>query len=164
MKLNNTLTQEQLKKALSYNPESGEFIWIINTRNNYIGDKAGHLSKQGYIYIGINGKRYNASRLAWLYIYGKFPNNEIDHVNRDKSDNKITNLRDVKGIENCLNRKSGKTTNTGIPNINKRSSGKYRAYLTRYKTVIMNKTFNTIEEAEYALEEAKREYELKYSI
>lgn len=92
------LTQELLKEYLHYDPETGIFTWkkktAYNTSKMEIGGKAGR-NCRGYIYIGLFKKEYRAHRLAWLYVYGTLPKNNIDHINGDKSDNRIFNLRDV---------------------------------------------------------------------
>lgn len=99
------ITQEYLKSILQYNENTGEFIWLNPVSNNKIkiGQIAGSVYNNGYINITINYKRYKAHRIAWLYIYGYLPNNNIDHINGNKIDNKIENLRDVSQRYNCQN-------------------------------------------------------------
>lgn len=104
------LTQKRLKKLLYYDKDTGFFIWkkdIFNLNKYNIvrqGDIAGSINKQGYITISINGKRYSAHRLAWLYTYGHFPKQEIDHINRIRNDNRLYNLRDVSHKVNTENK------------------------------------------------------------
>ena len=88
------LAQKKLKQILNYDPLTGVFIWIVTpTICVKVGSVAGCLDKKGYIDIGISGKIYKAHRLAWLYVYGYFPEYEIDHIDRNKSNNRINNLR-----------------------------------------------------------------------
>ena len=110
------ITQELLKENLSYNQESGFFIRIKKTANSVnIGDIAGTLHSDGYIYISVIGKKIPAHRLAWLYVYGSFPNNEIDHINGIKNDNSLINLREATRLENMQNqRKAHKDNPTGL--------------------------------------------------
>ena len=91
------ITQERLKEVLKYNSETGEF-----TRKIAKGGKIKDSS--GYILISVDGEKYYAHRLAWLYMYGEFPKNSIDHINKIKDDNHLYNLRDVTSIENQRNR------------------------------------------------------------
>jgi len=91
------LTQKRLKDLLHYDPETGLFKWA-NTgtgRKNTPGCK-----ENGYLRIKLDGKKYLAHRLAWLYMMGEWPEHEIDHVNGHKSENRFDNLRDV---EKCIN-------------------------------------------------------------
>ena len=99
------VTQERLKEVLDYNPKTGIF-----TKNGKI---AGTTNSNGYIVIGIDIHRIMAHRLAWLYIYGEEPN-VIDHINRIRNDNSITNLRNVDCAINSKNMKQNKNNKTGI--------------------------------------------------
>ena len=103
------LTQKQVKKYLDYNPYTGIFKWKIDRYKRIkAGDIAGSLDKEGYILIGIDYKRYKAHRLAWLYVYGEFTKEVIEHINHKKSDNRIENLRSVSQSINCRNRVTDK--------------------------------------------------------
>jgi len=61
------------------------------------------MTPQGYWYIGVGGKQYPAHRLAWFYVHGKWPNGDIDHINRIRDDNRIVNLRDTTTSKNLHN-------------------------------------------------------------
>jgi hypothetical protein len=98
------LNQKTLKKYLNYDPETGVFKRKINSGKAKIGDVAGGINGSGYICIRINSVKYRAHRLAWLYVHGKFPDNQIDHINRIKTDNRIENLRDVTQSVNGRNK------------------------------------------------------------
>lgn len=89
------ITQARLKEVLKYDSQTGIFIWL-QTRNPRAvkGDRAGCLSK-GYYRIRVDGKYYPAHRLAWLYVTGKMPVDEIDHINRIGADNRFDNLREA---------------------------------------------------------------------
>jgi len=110
----NALTQEKQKllnqqivmSLLSYDKDTGTFIWIIKGRYNHrTGCVAGYLNTDGYQYIKYKDKNFKAHRLAWLYVYGEWPNGHIDHVNGTRNDNRISNLRVVSYRENNLNQK-----------------------------------------------------------
>lgn len=113
------LTQEILKQNLHYNPETGLFNWIKGNNQIKIGDTAGCLHKvRSYISIKINGKDYLAHRLAWLYVHGEMPADQIDHVNHDKTDNRIANLRAVTNQENHQNRTINSNNTSGFMGVN----------------------------------------------
>lgn len=97
------LSQLDLKKILHYSAETGVFIWINAYHKSRIGNVAGTIMKNGYSYICINKSSFRAHRLAWLYVFGMWPEQHIDHINGDKSDNRIENLREVSNSENMMN-------------------------------------------------------------
>lgn len=100
------LTQEELKRMLHYESETGIFTWKINKRGPVKrGDVAGKTNGRGYRVIKIDGAYYYAHRLAWFYITGNWPK-ETDHINRVKTDNRMVNLREVTHSLNNRNRGS----------------------------------------------------------
>lgn len=88
------------------------------------GDFAGSYDKNGYLRILYRGKLYMGHWLAWLYIYGKWPDNEIDHINGKAGDNRICNLRDVTRKQNMENKKVYKNSKTGYPGVSWHSRDK----------------------------------------
>jgi hypothetical protein len=97
------LTQERLKELLDYDQETGIFVWKEPITNISVGVVAGTLNDQGYLIIGLDNERYRAHRLAWFYVYGKWPDNQIDHRDHNRSNNRIKNLRDFTHSENNQN-------------------------------------------------------------
>ncbi len=93
------ITQQRLKELLTYNSETGVFVWGVNRGRAKIGDIAGQNDRKGYLRIGIEGSRYQGHHLAWLYFFGFMPN-QIDHMNEIKCDNRICNLREATTSEN----------------------------------------------------------------
>lgn len=123
----NQLTQNLLKEYLSYCPNTGKFTWIKNTHpyKNLVGKEAGSISKRdGHIELRFLGTLYRASTLAWLYMYGKFPNYHIDHQDHNEQNNAISNLRDVPQKENNKNQSKKISNTSGVTGvwINKKSS------------------------------------------
>lgn len=107
MKYNLDLTVERLKQVLNYNSNTGEFTWIISlSRRVKIGEKAGTYRNNGYNKINIDGNSYFSHRLAWLYVYGIWPKENIDHINNIPDDNRIKNLREATQSQNNMNRAS----------------------------------------------------------
>ena len=108
------LSQKIVKKLFTYDSISGNLIWKITTRNTKQGDCAGCRNTQGYIVIRFKGKNYYAHRLIWLLCKGYFPENSIDHINRDPSDNRLDNLREVSHQCNMRNVATRKNSVSGV--------------------------------------------------
>lgn len=125
------LTQEALKDEVAYNPDTGIFTRTVSRGNVRAGAVVGTSDGQGYIRIQVCGARHRAHRLAWLYVYGNFPNAEIDHINGDKSDNRIANLRLATTLENCRNRPIRSDNKVGLKGVSFHSgTGKFRAKIS----------------------------------
>ena len=97
------LTQERLKELLYYDEKTGVFTRKTTVGRYLAGSVSGAKQNKGYIQITVDGANYLSHRLAWLYVYGNFPINQIDHINRIKIDNRIKNLRDVDASTNHHN-------------------------------------------------------------
>lgn len=110
------LTQRQLKELLTYNPISGLFRWNEKGSGRKLDRLAGGLSN-GYLSILIDLKPYYAHRLAWLYMTGNWPKNQIDHKDHDKTNNSFSNLRDVKPQQNSKNMVRNKNNKSGATGI-----------------------------------------------
>ena len=121
------LSVEDLKERVYYDSSTGVFIWAARTNHKtVVGAPAGHVARTGYLYIGIKGRPYPAGRLAWLYVYGEWPDGLIDHINRDRSDNRISNLRVVTASQSNYNRVLTKKNKTGFTGVYPQGK-KYRA-------------------------------------
>lgn len=106
------VTQQRLKELLNYSHETGVFTWARPRRGvKNVGAKAGQLDRKGYVRITIDGKKYQGHHLAWLYVHGEMPTNQIDHINEQKGDNRIVNLRCVTSAQNTQIAKVNKAAN-----------------------------------------------------
>jgi len=109
------LTQKKLKELLHYNPETGLFTRLVHRSSNAtIGRIAGCANLDGYIMIKIGKRLYSAHRLAFLYITGEWPADQMDHVNHIRDDNKWLNLNPVSSSENSRNVSMRKNNTSGI--------------------------------------------------
>jgi hypothetical protein len=99
------ITHVQLLELAHYDPESGHFTWIKPRPKIRVGARAGYLHYRGYRAIEIYARAYAEHRLAWLYVYGTWPKDQIDHINRERSDNRISNLREATNGQNRANSK-----------------------------------------------------------
>lgn len=99
------LSSCDLKQALHYTPETGIFIRIGHSAGRAIlGEAAGFVDDTtGYRRIGVKGKQYYAHRLAWLYMTGEWPKEQIDHRDLDKDNNRWDNLREATHLQNNFN-------------------------------------------------------------
>jgi len=131
------LTQERLKELLSYCKETGLFTRLVTAGGMKAGVVAGTMHSDGYVTVRVDNYIYKAHRLAWFYEYGFFPPNEIDHINRVRDDNRITNLRLATKSENLRNRPVFERSKSGIKGIyfNKRLK-KWQAKLFVNKKII----------------------------
>ncbi len=108
------LTQEYLKEILHYDPNTGVWSWNVRRGKVRAGDVAGTDHGEGYRSIMIDYKRYLAHRLAFVYMIGRFPADQADHINQDKSDDRWFNLREVDNQTNLRNQRIRKINTSGI--------------------------------------------------
>jgi hypothetical protein len=149
------ITQARLKQLLHYDPETGKFKRLTKWGSQQIGDEPGCKSKFGYRYIGVDGKGYTAYRLAWLYVYGDFPPGDIDHINRDPTDDRIANLRSVSHSANLHNTQHRDAT-SGYKGVYRTKENRWQARIrVNYKMHNLG-TFATIEEAANARKLAEK--------
>lgn len=100
------ITAERAREAFDYDPVTGVFYWRIQPRQGVnVGDVAGTPDSYGYHILRIDRGQFKAHRVAWLYVYGHWPNEQIDHVNGVRSDNRIVNLRLASHSQNRANTK-----------------------------------------------------------
>lgn len=97
------ISQEELKRVVSYDPDTGEFRWLKSGKPGLNGFIAGTKRPDGYSQICIKQELYLAHRLAWVYIHGVWPKQKIDHIDRDRGNTRIKNLREVTDSENGRN-------------------------------------------------------------
>ena len=128
------INQKYLHEILKYDPDTGIFIW--KNRSNVLpwwnskheGKIAGSIHVKGYRYILINKKSYKAHRLAWLFVYGEWPKDQIDHINMVKDDNRIENLRNANDFQNQANRPKRSTNKSGYKGVSwSKASGKWKS-------------------------------------
>lgn len=112
------LSQERLHELLDYDPETGVFKWAKSRPGVRQGATAGSVSKKlGYIVIGVDRENYFAHRLAWLWMTGSFPSEEIDHRDGVRTNNRFSNLRSANKSENAQNRKQMVSNKSGLTGV-----------------------------------------------
>jgi hypothetical protein len=151
------LTQERLKQVLYYDQIGGGFYWR-NQQAAWIKpwSAAGTEDTHGYLQITVDGKKYQAHRLAWLYVTGEVPTNLIDHKNRVRFDNRFDNLRPATVKQNNENQSLMPNNTSGYRGVSwHKPTGKWAAKLMHNKSRIHVGLFATPEEAHQAVS-AKR--------
>ena len=143
---------------LSYNPETGVFRWKISKSGVKSSRVSGCFDKDGYLRIGVNGAVYKAHRLAWLYVYGRFPMGQIDHVNGKRDDNRIDNLRECSAHQNGQNKIRIKRGASGFRGVYK-SGNKWEARISAQSRIVYLGLFATREEAFAARLEAEKHHQ-----
>ena len=162
---NSTLTQEHLKSIMFYNVETG----ILTRHKKTVGpqkknNEAGYIvcSKGGYykeyLKTSIKSKQYYVHHLIWLYIYGCFPPEEIDHINGNGLDNRLANLRAVTKKDNLKNKKLYSSNSSGVCGVYYTPTGKFRTKIAVDGETIEIGTFNDFFESVCARKSAENKY------
>ena len=113
------LTFERLKELLSYDPCTGEFRWLVDRQRARKGSIAGTICPvYGYRLIGIDYKHYRANRLAFLFMTGVWPKETVDHIDRVRTNDAWSNLRDVSFEVNSRNRSVSPKSRSGVNGVN----------------------------------------------
>ena len=128
--MNRELTPELVRELLDYDPEAGVLTWrprpqeMFEGRPEWVwkgwnarfaGKVAGSVKKSGYVYVALVETMVSAHRLAFAHYHGHWPNGDVDHINRVKGDNRISNLRDVdRSVNNHNRRLAGKNSKSGV--------------------------------------------------
>lgn len=122
------LSWDRLSAIVDYNVDTGIFTNKVGTRNRRLGATAGGLRPDGYIAISIDSVRYLAHRLAWFYVHKTWPKDLIDHIDGNKSNNCISNLREATHSTNAQNTGVVSDNSTGFRGVTYDTSrGKYLA-------------------------------------
>lgn len=155
------LTRKRLREVLEYNPDTGVFTRLVG---KFRGRRAGFVSGHGHIQISIDNRLYLAHRLAWLYVCGKWPPAGIDHIDNNKQNNAISNLRLATQSQNGANRCAPKTNRSGFKGVHwSNHTRKWRAQITVRGRGQNLGDFETPEEAHLAYVEAAKSSFGEYS-
>ena len=151
------LSHSRLLELLSYEPESGSMTWRLARRGTAAGTPAGgSWGSKGYIGVCIDGRHYFAHRLAWFYVSGDWPPQQIDHINGNRSDNRIENLRLADQSHNNANSPKRQRNRSGFKGVSLHK-GRWRAAITKGRKSTHLGYFDTAELAHEAYAAASRE-------
>lgn len=159
-----TLQHRTLLELLTYDPTTGNFTWLVTkSRSAKSGQIAGSLEGRGYWTIMINRRYYKAHRLAWFYMTGVWPDEEMDHINMNKLDNRFENIRPVTRAQNQWNREVRKDTQSGIKGVQfSKQKNKWHVCIKANGKRIHVGFFASLEDARFAREQASNKYHGEY--
>lgn len=144
------LTHKRLLEVLEYNPETGIFTWIKSTGPRCkVGAEAGNINPEGYRAIQLDNISYLTHRLAWFYCFEEWPEQEIDHINRNKLDNSLDNLVDSSNQKNSENKGNYANNSSGFKGVYAKR-GKWEASIKHKGKTYYIGLFNSPEEARQA--------------
>ena len=143
------LTAARIHRLFNYNPDTGLFVRTMNKSNGHrVGDVVGSADDKGYLTMMVDGRSHKVHRIAWLYMTGEHPTDQIDHINGIKSDNRWVNLREATPLQNCINRNTPKHNTSGITGVTfDKSTNKWRAQIMLQGKTFWLGSFDTIKEA-----------------
>lgn len=146
---------------LQYDPCTGQFKWLVLRGRRK--PSAGHLCKEsGYLLIGWCGKVYRAHRLAWFFVYGTWPD-LLDHINRNRADNRLANLRIASKAQNSRNAAQRSSNKSGVTGVSYDAArGKWRASLVVDGRQVLAQRFDSVEDAKAAYKFAVQSRGLHY--
>lgn len=150
------LTVDVLRRHFDYDPDTGFITWaLVSARQNAVGKRAGTIGTKGYRFVTLKGVKFAAHRLAWIIHYGEFPEDQLDHVNGNRDDNRILNLRKVSARQNNQNaiRHAG---GSGIRNVVPSGFGAWVVRIWAGGKQHYLGTFKDIELAEFVAIEGRR--------
>jgi len=156
------ITQEEVKQAFNY--ADGALTWAIRPANRvHIGDKAGFLDNQGYLRVRFKGKLWSVHQLVYLMFHGFVPE-MIDHIDQDKTNNSIENLRSVTRAQNRYNCKARRNSVSGVKNVHwHKPSGKYAVKIKANGITHHLGAFADLEFAELLAVEARDKFHKQYA-
>ena len=153
------ITHSRLTEVLHYDPETGVFRWLVDRRNgSRAGQIAGTNTGRGWLHFMVDGRLYKAHRLAWFYMTGSFPPEQIDHINGNRSDNRWCNLREATAQQNSVNRARPRTNTSGVHGVTYyKRNRKWGANITAHKERRFLGLFDSLEAASNARLQAEIE-------
>lgn len=154
-----------LRELLCYAPETGAFTWRVNRRGKAkAGDIAGTQNSSGYWLISVRDRLYYAHRLAWLYMKGEWPADQVDHINGNPADNRWVNLRTATNGQNQANSRCRNNNKSGVKGVHWDTRRGYwvAQIMINYKSINLG-YFEDIADAASAYADAAAKYFGEYA-
>ncbi|MCK4830546.1 HNH endonuclease [bacterium] len=153
------LIQERLKEMFNYNPETGLFMRLIGVKGGRKGAISGFLQTNGYLQVRIDGRAYLSHRLACLYMTGRWPKNQMDHINHIRTDNRWSNLREATQQENLKNKSMQKNNKSGVNGVHwRKSNNKWRSKIIVNRKELYLGEYDNFDDAAAVRKEAEIKY------
>lgn len=150
------ITPEYLSSVFKYDPETGDLSWRdAHTNRVKAGDVIRAKIGNGYYAVQLDCHRMRVHNVVWAMHYGKFPEGVIDHINGIKTDNRISNLRDVTHSQNAYNVGKQKNNTTGVKGVSRNGSG-FKAEISAEKKSHYLGTFSSLDQAAQAYANAAK--------
>jgi hypothetical protein len=165
MKAENLPSPQYLRERIDYNPDTGQMIWKTfhpihkGWNERWSGKPAfAGLNNHGYKQGAVDRRMLIGHRVAWAIVHGEWPDGHIDHINGDRADNRISNLRIATPVENNRNMRKFVSNSSGVTGVNYHKRDKrYRAFISIEDRSVHLGNFLTIEEAIAARQAAERD-------
>lgn len=155
------ITAVELRERLQYDPTTGLWLWLNSRRGGWNGRPAGSIDAKGYRIIKIDGQSYKASRLAYLYMTGEWPADEMDHIDTKPWNDVWTNLRPATRVENIINRQMRRDNSSGVVGVCwHKANSKWVAQIDK----VYLGSFDTLEEAKAARDLAAKERHGEFAV
>lgn len=150
---------EQIQELFTYDPDTGFIYWKALGGGKIKKKPAGTIENNGYLGIVIGKQRIRAHRIAWVLHHGKWPDDQIDHINGNGLDNRICNLREATNSQNSKNTKKPKNNTSGLIGVHfEKYTQRWRACIkVNYKQINLGRFVN-FDEAVFARKEAEKKY------
>jgi hypothetical protein len=166
MKTNPLPHKRELERRFRY--QNGKLFyrcWVSGLARSWIGEEAGFMHHSGRRYIRIRGKEFPASRIIWTMFYGKIPRGkEIDHKDRNPSNDRISNLRIVSRALNMRNKSDYKSNSSGYRGVSlHKETGRWRPYCCVGGKMIYDGLYANIEEAAQVAARLRKKHHGKYA-
>jgi len=148
-----------LNSLLRYESDTGLIYWIAKGKGKIKKKAAGTMLQSGYLGICIGPKRWQAHRLAWALHHGLWPKEQIDHINGNRTDNRICNLREATNAQNGKNLGVSKSNKSGVKGVSwEKYTGRWKASIRVNGLSISIGRFDTIEQAAFARQQAEQKH------
>lgn len=158
------LTIAYTREILDFDPVSGVLTWKLSlNRQVRAGERAGTVSRNGYVVVTIAGRKYMGHRLGWFLYHGVWPKGQLDHENHKRADNRLSNLQDGTHTDNQHNRSRNRNNKTGVTGVRKTSDNRWIASICVNKSRKHLGIFQSFTDAVLARKSAESQYGFHYN-